>query len=96
MFPQNVRVRVNFGARSFLYADGSKHRMAADMWSDSLEDLRQAFSELPFAFETDKEEAMDGQVMSKPSPPKPAPLTIPSDAGKGSCQACILTSSVHC
>ena len=84
-YSQNVRVRVNFGARLFLYAEGSKHRAAADLWSDSMEDIRQAFIELPFAFDLDKEEeAMDGQVVSKPSPPKPAPLNIPKDAGKGS------------
>lgn len=81
-----MRVRVNFGARSFLYAEGSKHRVAADMWSDSLEDLREGFSVLPFALEPDKEDAKDGQTfskVSKPSSPKPAPLTIPKDAGKG-------------
>ena len=86
-FPQNVRVRVNFGARSFLYAEGSKHRAAADMWSDSMEDIRQGFSELPFAFELDldvKDESMDAQVVSKPLPPKPTPLTIPKDSVKGS------------
>ena len=81
-----MRVRVNFGSRSFLYAEGSKHRVAADMWSDSLEDLREGFNVLPFALEPDKEDAKDGQTLSKvskPSPPKPAPLTIPKDAGKG-------------
>ena len=81
-----MRVRVNFGARTFLYAEGYKHRAAADMWSDSMEDIRQTFGELPFAFEPDKdmkEEAMDKQVVSKPSPPKPAPLTIPKETGKG-------------
>ena len=86
-FPQNVRVRVNFGARSFLYAEGSKHRAAADMWSDSMEDIRQGFSELPFAFELDmdvKDESMDAQGVSKPLPPKPTPLTIPKDSVKGS------------
>ena len=82
---QNVRLRVNFGARLFLYAEGSKHRAAADMWSDSMEDLRKAFEELPFALEADivNDEVMDGQVVSKLSPAKPAPLTIPKDAGKG-------------
>lgn len=86
-FPQNVRVRVNFGARSFLYAEGSKQRAAADMWSDSMEDIRQGFSELPFAFELDmdvKDESMDARVVSKPLPPKPTPLTIPKDSVKGS------------
>ena len=81
-----MRVRVNFGSRSFLYAEGSKHRVAADMWSDSLEDLREGFNELPFAFEPDEEDTKAGQTLpevSKPSPPKPAPLTIPKDTGKG-------------
>ena len=83
---QNVRVRVNFGARSFIYAEGSKHRVAADMWSDSLEDLREGFTVLPFPLELDKDDAKDGSTLSKvskPSPPKPAPLTIPKDTGKG-------------
>lgn len=77
---------MNFGARSFLYAEGSKHRVAADMWSDSLEDVRQGFSELPFALEPEKDEEMDGQSVSKvckPSPPKPAPLNIAKDTAKG-------------
>ena len=81
-----MRVRVNFGARSFLYAEGSKHRVAADMWSDSLEDLREGFNALPFALEPDKEDVKDGNTLSKvskASPPKPAPLTIPKDAGRG-------------
>ena len=81
-----MRVRVNFGARSFIYAEGSKHRVAADMWSDSLEDLREGFTVLPFSLEPDKEDAKDGSTLSKvskPSPPKPAPLTIPKDTGKG-------------
>lgn len=92
--PQNVRVRVNFGARLFLYSEGSKHRAAADMWSDSLEDIRRAFEELPFAFDADvfTEELLDGPVLSKPSPPKPAPLTIPKDEGKG---AQSLNETVH-
>ena len=87
-----MRVRVNFGARMFLYAEGSKHRAAADMWSDSMEDLRQAFEELPFALEADvmNDSVMDGQVVSKPSTAKPAPLTIPKDAGKGAC------TQLHC
>ena len=52
-----------------------------------MEDLRQAFEELPFAFEADvmDDSVMDGQVVSKPSTAKPAPLTIPTDAGKGAC-----------
>lgn len=81
-----MRVRVNFGARSFLYAEGSKHRVAADMWSDSLEDLREGFNVLPFALEPDKEDPKDGNTLSKvskSSSPRPAPLTIPKDAGKG-------------
>lgn len=81
-----MRVRVNFGARSFLYAEGSKQRVAADMWSDSLEDLREGFSVLPFALELDKEDAKDGNTLSKvskSSSPRPAPLTIPKDTGKG-------------
>ena len=81
-----MRVRVNFGARSFLYAEGSKHRVAADLWSDSLEDLREGFNVLPFALEPDKEDAKDGNTLSKvskSSPAKPSPLTIPKDAGKG-------------
>jgi len=56
------------------------------MWSDSLEDLREGFNVLPFALEPDKEDAKDGNTLSKvskPSPPKPAPLTIPKYAGKG-------------
>lgn len=81
-----MRVRVNFGARSFVYAEGSKHRVAADLWSDSLEDIREGFIELPFALEPDEDDKKDGQTLSKvskPSPPKPAPLTIPKDGGKG-------------
>ena len=81
-----MRVRVNFGARSFLYAEGSKHRVAADMWSDSLEDLREGFKELPFLLDSDEDDWKDGQSLSKlskTSPPKPAPLAIPKDAGKG-------------
>lgn len=52
-----------------------------------MEDIRQGFSELPFAFELDldvKDESMDAQVVSKPLPPKPTPLTIPKDSVKGS------------
>ncbi|XP_068681108.1 probable E3 ubiquitin-protein ligase HECTD4 isoform X3 [Montipora foliosa] len=81
---KNVRVRVNFGARVFLYAEGSKHRAAADMWSDSMEDIRMAFLELPFGFDPDAitEEISDGQVLSKPSVPKPAHLSIPEDQGR--------------
>jgi len=56
------------------------------MWSDSLEDLREGFSVLPFALEPDKEDPKDGNTLSKvskSSSPRPAPLTIPKDAGKG-------------
>lgn len=52
-----------------------------------MEDIRQGFSELPFAFELDldvKDESMDAQVVSKPLPPRPTPLTIPKDSVKGS------------
>ena len=82
-----MRVRVNFGARMFLYAEGSYHRAAADMWSDSMEDIRAAFLELPFAHDPDafKEDPIDGQVLPKPSPPKPAPISIPKDQGRGVC-----------
>ncbi|PFX24720.1 putative E3 ubiquitin-protein ligase HECTD4 [Stylophora pistillata] len=99
---KNVRVRVNFGARSFFYAEGSKHRLAADLWSDSLVDVRQGFTELPFALEPDQDEDMKGKEppkVCKPSPPKPAPLNIPNDSAKEydplSCLQYKLTSSYH-
>ena len=76
---------MNFGSRSFLYEEGSKHRLAADLWSDSLVDVRQGFTELPFALEPDQdEEIKEGQkppTVCKPSPP--APLDIPKDSAKG-------------
>ena len=56
------------------------------MWSDSLEDLRDGFTVLPFPLKPDKEDVKDGNTpskVSKQSPPKPAPLTIPKDTGKG-------------
>lgn len=79
-----MRVRVNFGSRSFLYEEGSKHRLAADLWSDSLVDVRQGFTELPFALEPDQDEEIKGQkppTVCKPSPP--APLDIPKDSARG-------------
>ena len=65
--------------------EGMKQRAAADMWSDSMEELRQGFGELPFAFGTEQD-AVDGPAVSKAaitSPPKPAPISIPKQAGQG-------------
>lgn len=49
-------------------------------------DVRQGFTELPFALEPDQDEEIKGQKppkVCKPSPPTPAPLDIPKDSAKG-------------
>ena len=49
-------------------------------------DVRQGFTELPFALEPEQDEEIKGQkppTVCKPSPPTPAPLDIPKDSAKG-------------
>ena len=68
LLTQNVRVRVNFGSRPFAYAAGHRHRAAAELVSDSAEELRSVFEMMPFAFEFEDEEAESSSVAA-PSPP---------------------------
>ncbi|XP_031557373.1 probable E3 ubiquitin-protein ligase HECTD4, partial [Actinia tenebrosa] len=60
---KDVKVRVNFGSHPFVYAKGSKIRQAADLASDSMEEVRQLLLELPFAgVENDSDE--EARVMA--------------------------------
>ena len=66
MYPQAVRVRVNFGDRLFAYAEGHAHRNAADVQEgDTVEELVANFDVLPFALglsdsEGDREDGEEG------------------------------------
>ena len=63
---QHTRVRVNFGSRAFLYAEGHAHRDAADFVEEveSSEAVAMLFSHLPFALENDCDEDEDGSEKS--------------------------------
>lgn len=63
---QNTRVKANFGARPFAYAEGQQHREAADEANDLTREIRESFSHLPFNSVSDSEE--EGTV-SAPSAP---------------------------
>ncbi|KAK3804042.1 hypothetical protein RRG08_062412 [Elysia crispata] len=45
---KGCRVKANFGARSFAYAEGQQHRDAAEEANDVLRDIRESFNHLPF------------------------------------------------
>ncbi|XP_048583049.1 probable E3 ubiquitin-protein ligase HECTD4 isoform X2 [Nematostella vectensis] len=80
---KDVRVRVNFGTRPFMYAKGGKIRAAADLASDSTEDVRESFAELPFAFDegedwtglAEPEEKGNSPIVSSPKS-TPTPLDL--------------------
>ena len=63
---QNTRVKANFGARPFAFAEGQQHREAADEANDLTREIRESFSHLPFNSMSDSEE--EGTV-SAPSAP---------------------------
>uniref|UniRef100_UPI00358EC7DF probable E3 ubiquitin-protein ligase HECTD4 n=1 Tax=Myxine glutinosa TaxID=7769 RepID=UPI00358EC7DF len=52
----NTKVRANFGSRRFLYAPGRCLRSAADLASESTEEITQNFLALPFAGSLDIDE----------------------------------------
>ena len=60
-----MRVRVNFGDRSFAYGEGHAHRNAADVQKgDSAEELVALFEVLPFALgmsDSEEEESREGE-----------------------------------
>lgn len=60
---------VNFGNRPFKYAKGSKIRQAADLVTDSMEEIRNMLQELPF---TGIDEDSDDE-------PKPEPRAANQD-----------------
>lgn len=45
---KGCRVKANFGARPFAYAEGQQHRDAAEEANDVLRDIRESFNHLPF------------------------------------------------
>lgn len=45
---KNTRVKANFGARPFAYAEGWHHREAADACNDLTREIRESFIALPF------------------------------------------------
>ncbi|GFR88445.1 hypothetical protein ElyMa_006100100, partial [Elysia marginata] len=46
---KGCRVKANFGARPFAYAEGQQHRDAAEEANDVLRDIRESFNHLPFS-----------------------------------------------
>ncbi|KAL3856755.1 hypothetical protein ACJMK2_011476 [Sinanodonta woodiana] len=61
-----VRVRANFGARPFAYAEGQQHREAADEANDLTREIRESFGHLPF--HTASESDSEGAVTAASSP----------------------------
>ena len=65
-----------------MYADGLKQRAAADLSSDSMEELRENFFELPFAAE--ESDAKNEQSVSSPvKAHKSRPLRVSTCTIKG-------------
>ncbi|KAK6968629.1 E3 ubiquitin-protein ligase HECTD4 [Biomphalaria glabrata] len=52
---KNCRMKANFGARPFAYAEGQQHREAAEAANDVLRDIRESFGHLPFHTASDSE-----------------------------------------
>ncbi|KAH9492163.1 putative E3 ubiquitin-protein ligase HTD4 [Bulinus truncatus] len=52
---KNCRMKANFGARPFAYAEGQQHREAAEAANDVLRDIRESFGHLPFHAASDSE-----------------------------------------
>ena len=52
---KNTRVRANFGARTFAYAEGRSQRQAADECHDSLQEIKDGFHQLPFNLGSDSD-----------------------------------------
>ena len=59
---QNTRIRANFGARPFMYAEGTQHRKAADECHDVTQDIKDTFGALPFHFDSDSDDAASSSV----------------------------------
>ncbi|KAK3084084.1 hypothetical protein FSP39_007865 [Pinctada imbricata] len=93
MFPvvhiqkKNTRVRVNFGARQFKFAEGQQHRDAADEASDMTREIRESFGHLPFHPTSDSEsesshatspEASLSEEIKSPKGPPCKVATIPT------------------
>lgn len=76
---------MNFGSQPFVYAKGSKIREAADLASDSMEEIREILLELPFAgIEHDSDEESKDivaslEIVSNKSKKIPEPLNLLSD-----------------
>ena len=66
---QNTRIRANFGARPFAFAEGQLHRDAADAANDLCAEMRESFSNLPFHTTSDDE----AETNPPPSPEQAAP-----------------------
>ena len=64
---QNTRIRANFGARPFMYAEGTQHRKAADECHDVTQDIKDTFVALPFHFDSDSDDAASSSVTNSDS-----------------------------
>ena len=51
---QNTRIKANFGAKPFAYAEGRHHRNAADDY-DLTQEIRETFGALPFNMGSDSD-----------------------------------------
>ena len=69
---QTTRVKANFGARPFAYAEGQQHREAADEVDDLTREIRESFNHLPFCSQSDSDS--EGAVTAPSTPSASADL----------------------
>ncbi|XP_053376532.1 probable E3 ubiquitin-protein ligase HECTD4 [Mercenaria mercenaria] len=63
---KSTRVKANFGARPFAFAEGQQHREAADEADDLTREIRESFGHLPFHSTSDSES--EGAVTAPSTP----------------------------
>ncbi|OWF52164.1 E3 ubiquitin-protein ligase HECTD4 [Mizuhopecten yessoensis] len=95
---KNTRIRANFGARPFAFAEGQQHRDAADAADDLTREMRESFGVLPFHSASDSDsdssipntpEAAAAEVVKSPTGPPSKVAVLPKPQKEYEPEGCL-------